>query len=207
MKENFLCLIELLKFEKLPALHGDDMLKITLNRIFKDLSEAMKGYEERLSCSNFGTYILIETKSNSDEDLSAIVNMLSAYNKQALMFGYPHKGILIHQRSINSDYQGVSVCNSKALFTSIEKLANLSTAGLVVDNDLFCEKQEFFNNCVSLFEQFPTFKIQKAKLTDIALNGVKKSLESTFAKLGINRTDSNYNLLDSALRFIESENR
>ena len=48
----YLCLIELLNFENIVLQYGNDMLKIRLERILKDLSFAIGGKEEVL-CFQF----------------------------------------------------------------------------------------------------------------------------------------------------------
>ena len=68
----YLCLIELLNFENIVLQYGNDMLKIRLERILKDLSFAIGGKEEVLSAFNFGSYIVVSTKGESDEELSAL---------------------------------------------------------------------------------------------------------------------------------------
>ena len=100
MKSNYLCLIELLNFDKNVSAFGNDMLQITINKISKDLAATLAESEQEVSCCIFGDSILIQTDSDSDEDLSKLVRVLSAYNKQALMFGYPHKGIVLKQTSV-----------------------------------------------------------------------------------------------------------
>lgn len=143
MKSNYLCLIELLNFDKIVSAFGNDMLQITINKISKDLATALAGSEHEVSCCNFGDSVLIQTESDSDEELSKLVRVLSAYNKQALMFGYPHKGIVLKQTSVVSLCDAIKTYNSKALFDAKAVLKEQNFAGIVINSDLYCEKQIF----------------------------------------------------------------
>lgn len=207
MKSNYLCLIELLNFGKSVSTFGNDMLQITINKISKDLATALAGCEKEISCCILGNSVLIQTDSDSDEDLSKLANVLFVYNKQALMFGYPHKGIVLKQTSVTSLCDTITAYNSKALFDAKAVLSEQNFAGIVIDSDLYCEKQNIFEPLAESFEQYAVFKIQKAKLTDVALNGVKKSVESNFAKVGIDAFSSSREILNFVLRFIEKGNK
>lgn len=207
MKSNYLCLIELLNFDKIVSAFGNDMLQITINKISKDLATALAGCEHEVYCCNFGDSILIQTESDSDEELSKLVRVLSAYNKQALMFGYPHKGIVLKQTGVVPLCDAIKTYNSKALFDAKAVLKEQNFTGIVINSDLYCEKQHIFESFAESFEQYAVFKIQKAKLTDVALNGVKKSVESNFAKVGIDAFSSRREILNFVLRFIEKGNK
>lgn len=206
MKSNYLCLIKLLNFDKSVSSFGNDMLQITINKISKDLATAFAGYEQNISCNIVGDYVFIQTESDSDEELAQIANIISAYNKQALMFGFPHKGILLKQVCITSSFDSIKTCNSKALFNAIAYLSAHNFAGIITDSDLYAEKQHILSSFTDSFEQYAVFKIQKAKLIDVALKGVKRSIESNFSKIGIDEFSSNREILNFVLCFLEKGN-
>lgn len=203
----YLCLIELLNFENIVLQYGNDMLKIRLERILKDLSFAIGGKEEVLSAFNFGSYIVVSTKGESDEELSALAQAMMSYNKQALTFGYPHRGVIIRQRAMCLQSQGVDMFNSKALFEAKRILAKQSIASIVVENELFAEKQELLERYIATFEQKAVIKLHKYPLAALASQGVKRSIESNFAKVGVDKSSADYPLLTSLLQFVEDENK
>ncbi len=203
----YLCLIELLNFENIVLQYGNDMLRIRLERILKDLSFAVGGKEEVLRAFNFGSYIVVSTKSDSDEELSALTEAMMSYNKQALSFGYPHRGVIISQEAIFLQSQGVEIFNSKALFEAKRILAKQNIASIVVESKLFAEKQELLERYTATFDQKAVVKLHKYPLAALASQGVKRSIESNFAKVGVDKTSSDYPLLTCLLQFVEDENR
>ena len=160
-----------------------------------------------LSAFNFGSYIVVSTKGESDEELSALAQAMMSYNKQALTFGYPHRGVIIRQRAMCLQSQGVEMFNSKALFEAKRILAKQSIASIVVENELFAEKQELLERYIATFEQKAVIKLHKYPLAALASQGVKRSIESNFAKVGVDKSSADYALLTSLLQFVEDENK
>lgn len=206
-RENYLCLLELLNFDNVVLQGGNDMLQIRLDRMTKDLSEASRGKEEGIVCRNFGSYILLSTLSDDEESLERLLSVLSVYNKQALMFGYPHKGIVLRQKPAVSKYEGVEVFNSRAFIEAKGKLAKQDIAGIVIDEEVYAERKETVQRYSSTFGQKQVLKIFKAALAGVAFEEVKKTLRSNFAKVGAGEDSSEEKALKSLLEFMEAENR
>lgn len=206
-RENYLCLLELLNFDNVVLQGGNDMLQIRLDRMTKDLSEASRGKEEGIVCRNFGSYILLSTLSDDEESLERLLSVLSVYNKQALMFGYPHKGIVLRQKPAVSKHEGVEVFNSRAFIEAKSKLAKQDIAGIVIDEEVYAESKETVQRYSSTFGQKQVLKIFKAALAGVAFEEVKKTLRSNFAKVGAGEGSSEEKALKSLLEFMEAENR
>ena len=206
-RENYLCLLELLNFDSVVLQGGNDMLQIRLDRMTKDLSEASRGKGEGIACRNFGSYILLSTLSDDEESLERLLSVLSVYNKQALMFGYPHKGIVLRQKQAVSKHEGVEVFNSRAFIEAKSKLAKQDIAGIVIDEEVYAERKETVQRYSSTFGQKQVLKIFKAALAGVAFEEVKKTLRSNFAKVGAGKGSSDEKALKSLLEFMDAENR
>ncbi len=206
IRESYLCVMELLNFDNVVSQAGDDMLKIRLDRIVKDLTEAIKGYEQRIRCCNFASQLLVYTLSDSDEDLQAILNVISKYNKQALLFGYPHKGVILHQKPIDTECEQIKIYTSRALIEARAILANQNMASISIGKDLAKEKADIVERYTALFEQDRVMKILKAPLAKPAFDGIKSSLEKNFAKVGIDKYSAQSELLKRLSKFLEQEN-
>ena len=206
-RENYLCLLELLNFDNIVLQSSNDMLQIRLDRITKDLSEALREKEEGIECRNFGSYILLSTHSDDKDSLERLLSVAVLYNKQALMFGYPHKGIVCRQKQACSKHKNIEVFNSCAFIKAKGKLAHQDIAGIIVDEEVYAEKQESVQLYSSTFEQKQVLKIFKTSLAGIAFEEVKKTLKSNFAKIGVGEGSSEEKALKSLLRFMEAENQ
>ncbi len=207
IRDSYLCVIELLNFDKVVLQAGNDMLKIRLDRIVKDLTDAIVGYEDRIRCCNFASSLLIYTVSDEDRDLEALLNVLSKYNKQALLFGYPHKGVIVHQRPIDTDCEQIEVFTSKSLIEARHILANQTMASISIGSDLAGEKSDLIQKYSVLFEQNRFLKIIKVPLAKPAFEGIKSSLEKNFAKIGIDKYSAEFAVVKPLLRFLEEENK
>ena len=206
-RENYLCLLELLNFDQLVLQGGNDMLQIRLDAMTKDLSEALRGKQEGIECRNFGSYILLSTLSDDKENLERLLSVLSLYNKQALMFGYPHKGIVLRQKPAVSKHEGIEVFNSHAFMDAKGKLAVQDIAGIVVDGQLCEREKETLRLYSSTFKSKQVLRIFKAPLTSMAFEQVKKTVRGNFAKVGAAEGSLEENALKSLLEFMEEENR
>ncbi len=206
-RENYLCLLELLNFDNVVLQSSNDMLQIRLDRITKDLSEALREKEEGIECCNFGSYILLSTHSDDKESLERLLSVAVLYNKQALMFGYPHKGIVCRQKQACTKHKSIEVFNSCAFIKAKGKLARQDIAGIIVDEEVYAEKQESVQFYSSTFENKQVLKIFKTSLAGIAFEEVKKTLKSNFAKIGVGEGSSEEKALKSLLKFMEAENQ
>lgn len=206
-RENYLCLLELLNFDNVVLQSSNDMLQIRLDRITKDLSEALREKEEGIECCNFGSYILLSTHSDDKESLERLLSVAVLYNKQALMFGYPHKGIVCRQKQACSKHKSIEVFNSCAFIKAKGKLARQDIAGIIVDEEVYAEKQESVQFYSSTFENKQVLKIFRTSLAGIAFEEVKKTLKSNFAKIGVGEGSSEEKALKSLLKFMEAENQ
>lgn len=206
-KGNYLCLLKLLNFESVVLQDGNDMFQIRFDRMAKDLSQALEGVGEQVSCMNIGSWLLLSTRSDDEDSLKGLLSALSAYNKQALLFGCPHKGIIFRQKPAVSNQKGVEVFNSRALIGAKVSLAEQSIAGIVADEELCKEKKATLQAYTSIFEGKQMLKIFRTSLASVAFEEVKKTLKSNFSKVGISENSSEGNSLKMLLKFMEAENR
>ncbi len=205
-RENYLCVLDLLGFEKLTLTSGDDMLSIRTERLAKDFAEAAAGFETKVLCRNFASWLFIHTKGDSDEDLEALLKVVSKYNKHALLFGHPHRGIVLKQRLFDEVQGGFSVFSSKALFCAKELLKTQNTAGVCLDRDLAVQKPDLAEKYCANFGGLSLLRIIRTPLAKVAFEGVKSSVEKNFQRVGIDKFSPDFPLLKSLLQFIESEN-
>lgn len=205
-RENYLCVLDLLGFAKLTLTSGDDMLSIRTERLAKDFAEAVAGFENRVLCKNVAFWLFIYTQGDSDEDLEALLKVVSKYNKHALMFGHPHKGIVLRQSLFDDTKGGFSVFSSKALFCAMELLKTQNTAGVCLDKDLAQEKHDLAKNYCAGFGGLQLLRIIRTPLAKVAFDGIRNSVEKNFQRAGIDKFSSDFPLLATLLQFLGNEN-
>lgn len=208
INRNYLCSLELIAFDDNVMKYGADMLRIRLEKIIKDINYAASQRKCPIKSFNMGSRLVFMTHGDDDETLSDFLSFLFDYNKQAILFGYPHKGVLLLQEQTMMSGNGVEVVNSKALIESEILLGKQNIAGISTCPDLFERKKDIMGRYFSFFDGFILLNLIRHKLADIALSGMTSSVESNFAKIGIKDSFCGFSdLKDNVCKFLREQNK
>lgn len=204
-KKNYVCIIQLLNFKQLCLESGKDLLKIRVDNILNQVRKILGAISQiRVEISE--DKIKFEMGEDNAQ-FEKFIELMMDYTKQSLLFGLPHRAIIFKEESINFKEDNLNLNLSKERFLAIEKLENLQLACTILDKDLYEEKSEVFSKYAVVYNNELVLKLSKRPIADIALQGIKNSINNSFNKIGINDLSLQYStILNNTLKFVDVQN-
>ena len=147
---------------------------------------------------------VIDSKSSFFE---RFIELIMDFNKHSLLFGIPHKAIVFKESAISSFENNVNIHISKEYFSAKAKLKDFDLASVLVNQSLYEEKSLVFSKYCVDYQGERVLKISKRPIAQIALQGMKNSINNSFNKIGIDDFSSPFSkILNNTLKFVETQN-
>lgn len=204
-KENYVCVIELLNFKKISLESGKDLLQIRVENIVNQVRKILNTLTD-VSASFVGDRVELVINSTSNQ-FEKFVEMIMDYNKHALLFGIPHRAIVFKENSIRVKEENLNLNVSKEAFSAMEQLEQFDLAGILIDSSLYDERKDVFAKYTVSYNNAIVLKLSKRPIAEIALQGIKNSINNSFNKIGVNDFSTQYStILKNTLRFVDVQN-
>lgn len=204
-KNNYVCIIELLNFKQISLESGRDLLQIRVENIVNQVRKITNAIPD-IYVNILGDRISFVMDSENNQ-FEKFIEMIMDYNKQALLFGLPHKAIIFKENAIGERENNFDLHVSREEFSAIEKLENLNLSGVVFEQSLYEEQSEILSKYTVLYENEIVLKLAKRPIAAIALQGMKNSISNGFNKIGINDFTTQFSkILQNTLKFVDIQN-
>lgn len=204
-KENYVCILQLLNFEQVCLEGGNDLLRIRIDNIANQLKKIRNEIIDlEIHFSANEVMFVIDSKSSFFE---RFIELIMDFNKHSLLFGIPHKAIVFKESAISSFENNVNIHISKEYFSAKAKLKDFDLASVLVNQSLYEEKSLVFSKYCVDYQGERVLKISKRPIAQIALQGMKNSINNSFNKIGIDDFSSPFSkILNNTLKFVEAQN-
>mgnify|MGYP003293327802 CR=1 FL=1 len=204
-KENYVCILQLLNFEQVCLDGGNDLLRIRIDNIANQLKK-IKSEIADLEINFLGNEIIFVLNSETSQ-FERFIELIMEYNKHSLLFGIPHKAIVFKENAISTFENKVNIHISKEYFLAKAKLNNFDLASVLIHQALYEEKSQILSKYCVDYQGERVLKISKRPIAQIALQGMKNSINNSFNKIGIDDFSSPFSkILNNTLKFVEAQN-
>ncbi len=204
-RENYVCILQILNFEQISLEGGKDLLKIRIDNIANQLKK-IKNEISDLEINFFGNEIMFVLNSETAQ-FERFVELIIEYNKHSLLFGIPHKAILFKENAISTLEEKVNIHISKEYFLAKAQLNNFDIASVLIHQSLYEEKSQILSKYCVVCQGETVLKLGKKQIAQIALQGIKNSINNSFNKIGIDDFSSPYSkTLINTLKFVDIQN-
>lgn len=204
-RENYVCILQILNFEQISLEGGKDLLKIRIDNIANQLRK-IKNEISDLEIHFFGNEIMFLLNSATTQ-FERFVELIMEYNKHSLLFGIPHRAILFKENAILFSEDNVNVHISKEYFLAKSQLNNFDLASVLIHKDLYEEKSQILSKYCIVYQGESVLKLGKKQIAQIALQGIKNSINNSFNKIGIDDFSTPYSkILNNTLKFVDMQN-
>lgn len=204
-RENFVCIIELLNFEKISLEAGRDLLGIRTENIANQLRKIREAIPE-VEVNFWGKQITLVLNAISNQ-FERFVELIMDYNKHSLLFGIPFRAIVFKENAIENEENGFNLHISKEYFSAKDRLENFELASVMIHKDLYEEKSQVLSKYCVVYGDELVLKLAKKPIAQIALQGVKNSINNSFTKIGVDDFSTSYSkILINTLRFVDMQN-
>ena len=204
-RENYVCILQILNFEQISLEGGQDLLKIRIDNITNQLKKIRR---EIIDLEiHFSANEVMFVLNSETTQFERFVELIMEYNKHSLLFGLPHKAIVFKESAISSFENNVNIHISKEYFSAKAKLKDFDLASVLVNQSLYEEKSLVFSKYCVDYQGERVLKISKRPIAQIALQGMKNSINNSFNKIGIDDFSSPFSkILNNTLKFVEAQN-
>ncbi len=204
-RENFVCIIELLNFEQISLEAGRDLLGIRTENIANQLRKIREAIPE-VEVNFWGKQITLVLNAISNQ-FERFVELIMDYNKHSLLFGIPFRAIVFKENAIENEENGFNLHISKEYFSAKDRLENFELASVMIHKDLYEEKSQVLSKYCVVYGGELVLKLAKKPIAQIALQGVKNSINNSFTKIGVDDFSTSYSkILINTLRFVDMQN-
>ncbi len=204
-RENYVCILQLLNFEQISLEGGKDLLKIRIDNIANQLRK-IKNEISDLEIHFFGNEIMFLLNSATTQ-FERFVELIMDYTKHSLLFGIPHKAIIFKENSISTSENNVNIHISKEYFSAHTQLNNFDLSSVLIHQELYEEKSQLLSKYCVIYDGKSVLKYAKRQIAQIALQGMKNSINNSFNKIGIDDFSSPHSkILNNTLKFVDIQN-
>ncbi len=204
-RENYVCILQLLNFEQITLEGGNDLLRIRIDNIANQLVK-IKNEIEDLEIKFLGNEIMFVLNSKTSQ-FERFIELIMEYNKHALLFGIPYKAIIFKENAILNSDDKINIHVSKEYFLAKEQLNNFNLASVLIHQDLYEEKLQVLSKYCVVYQGESILKFAKKQIAQIALQGIKNSINNSFNKIGIDDFSTSYpKILINTLKFVDMQN-
>ena len=202
-RENYVCILQLLNFEQITLEGGNDLLRIRIDNIANQLVK-IKNEIEDLEIKFLGNEIMFVLNSKTSQ-FERFIELIMEHNKHALLFGIPYKAIIFKENAILNSDDKINIHVSKEYFLAKEQLNNFNLASVLIHQDLYEEKLQVLSKYCVVYQGESILKFAKKQIAQIALQGIKNSINNSFNKIGIDDfSTSTFNSLESDINWFRS---
>lgn len=204
-RENYVCILQILNFEQISLEGGQDLLKIRIDNIANQLKKIRREITDlEIHFSANEVMFVLDSQTTQFE---RFVELIMEYNKHSLLFGIPHRAILFKENAISLSEDKLDIHISKEYFLAKAQLNNFDLASVLIHKDLYEEKSLVFSKYCVDYQGERVLKISKRPIAQIALQGMKNSINNSFNKIGIDDFSSPFSkILNNTLKFVEAQN-
>lgn len=204
-RENYVCILQLLNFEQITLEGGNDLLRIRIDNIANQLVK-IKNEIEDLEIKFLGNEIMFVLNSKTSQ-FERFIELIMEYNKHALLFGIPYKAIIFKENAILNSDDKINIHVSKEYFLAKEQLNNFNLASVLIHQDLYEEKLQVLSKYCVVYQGESILKFAKKQIAQIALQGIKNSINNSFNKIGIDDFSTSHpKILINTLKFVDMQN-
>ena len=204
-RENYVCILQLLNFEQITLEGGNDLLRIRIDNIANQLVK-IKNEIEDLEIKFLGNEIMFVLNSKTSQ-FERFIELIMEHNKHALLFGIPYKAIIFKENAILNSDDKINIHVSKEYFLAKEQLNNFNLASFLISKDLYEEKLQVLSKYCVVYQGESILKFAKKQIAQIALQGIKNSINNSFNKIGIDDFSTSYpKILINTLKFVDMQN-
>lgn len=204
-RENYVCVIEFLNFEQIALEGGRDLLKIRVENIANQLKKIKEALQD-VEIDFLGKEIIIRLKAESNQ-FERFVELIMDYNKHSLLFAIPFRAIIFKENAIVESENNFNLHLSKEYFFAKAQLQNFDLASVLIQQDLCEEKLEILSKYCVVYQGKTVLKLGKKQIAQIALQGMKNSINNSFNKIGIDDFSTPYSkILNNTLKFVDMQN-
>ena len=204
-RENYVCILQLLNFEQITLEGGNDLLRIRIDNIANQLVK-IKNEIEDLEIKFLGNEIMFVLNSKTSQ-FERFIELIMEHNKHALLFGIPYKAIIFKENAILNSDDKINIHVSKEYFLAKEQLNNFNLASVLIHQDLYEEKLQVLSKYCVVYQGESILKLAKKQIAQIALQGIKNSINNSFNKIGIDDFSTSYpKILINTLKFVDMQN-
>lgn len=204
-RENYVCVIELLNFEQIALEGGRDLLKIRVDNIANQLKKIRETLQD-VEIDFLGKEIVIRLCAENNQ-FERFVELIMDYNKHSLLFAIPFRAIIFKENAIVERENNFNLHISKEFFSAKAWLHNFDLASVLIHQDLFKEKSQILSKYCITYQGENVLKLGKKQIAQIALQGMKNSINNSFNKIGIDDFSTPYSkILINTLKFVDMQN-
>ncbi len=204
-RENYVCILQILNFEQISLEGGQDLLKIRIDNIANQLKKIRSEIIDlEIHFSANEVMFVLDSQTTQFE---RFVELIMEYNKHSLLFGIPHRAILFKENAISFSEDKLDIHISKEYFLAKSQLNNFDLASVLIHKDLYEEKSQILSKFCVVYQGESVLKLGKKQIAQIALQGIKNSINNSFNKIGIDDFSTPYSkILNNTLKFVDMQN-